>query len=338
MRATHLGRARYLARQHGLAISLRLAARAVAKVVRHHETPPPPEAIRAVRARFAELLARDWDNAARGLYPLALLSEFPIDAREALGALPYALADLPRTVARIKRRDFNDLPGDIDRSRYPEYYLRNFHWQTDGWLSDRSARVYDFAVDVLFGGAADAMRRMALPAVVDGVAGIAAPRILDVACGTGRFLATLRRALPEARLYGVDLSPAYVARARARLPDVALLVENAESMPFADGTFDAVTCVFLLHELPRDVRRRVLGEIRRVLRPGGVVSICDSAQLADSPELAFFLHAFHRTYHEPYYKGYIGDPLEAQLADAGFAAVAAQPWFVSKVASGRRPA
>jgi ubiquinone/menaquinone biosynthesis C-methylase UbiE len=338
MHAASLARTRYLARQHGLALSLRLAARALAAVVRVRAEPPPPGAVRALRARFAELLARDWDNAARGLYPRRLLEESPIGARELVATLPLALADLPRTLARVRRRDFNDLPGGVDRERYPAYYLRNFHWQTDGWLSDRSARLYDFSVDVLFGGATDAMRRMALPALVDALRGVAAPRILDVACGTGRFLGTLRATLPEARLYGLDLSPAYVARARGRLPDVALLVENAEALPFADATFDAVSCVFLLHELPRDVRRRVVAEMFRVLRPGGVLSLCDSAQLHDSPELAFFLHAFHRTYHEPYYKGYLADPLEALLAGAGFAAVSAQPWFVAKVASGRRPA
>lgn len=337
MASATIARTRYLARQHGIALSLRLAFRALASIVRVREEPPPPGAIRAVRSRFAELLAADWDNAARGVYPRALLEEFPIHARDALGALPLAIADLPRTLARIRRGDFNDLPDDIDRDRYPAYYLRNFHWQTDGWLSDRSAKLYDFSVDVLFGGATDAMRRMALPAIVDGVRDASAPRVLDVACGTGRFLGTLAAALPDARLYGVDLSPAYVARARARRPDVALLVENAEALPFADGTFDAVSCVFLLHELPRDVRRRVLAEILRVLRPGGVISVCDSAQLHDSPELACFLHAFHRTYHEPYYKGYISDPLEAQLAEVGFAEVTARPWFVSKVASGKKP-
>jgi ubiquinone/menaquinone biosynthesis C-methylase UbiE len=306
MRSQAIARTRYLARQHGIAISLRLAFRALASIVRVREEPPPPGAIRAVRARFAELLAADWDNAARGVYPRALLDEFPIAARDVVAALPLAITDLPRTLARIRRGDFNDLPEDVDRDRYPAYYLRNFHWQTDGWLSDRSAKLYDFSVDVLFGGATDAMRRMALPAVVDGVRGASAPRVLDVACGTGRFLGTLAATLPGARLYGVDLSPAYVARARARRPDVALLVENAESLPFAGGTFDAVTCVFLLHELPRDVRRRVLGEILRVLRPGGVLSVCDSAQLDDSADLAFFLHAFHRTYHVVRLEGRVG--------------------------------
>src|SRR5439155_91144 len=81
-------------------------------------------------------------------------------------------------------------------------------------------------------------------------------KLLDVACGTGHFLRMLGAALPGARLFGVDLSPHYLARARETLPrevDVSLVCENAESLPFPDGHFDVATNVFLLHELPPEV-------------------------------------------------------------------------------------
>ena len=84
------------------------------------------------------------------------------------------------------------------------------------------------------------------------------------------------------------------------------------------------------------MRRRVLAEIHRVLVPGGVAVLCDSAQLHDSPELAFFLESFPRNYHEPYYKSYLRDPLEEQLRATGFTDVAAGSFFVSKIASGRK--
>ena len=45
---------------------------------------------------------------------------------------------------------------------YPTYYLQNFHFQTGGWLTEESAKLYDTQVEILFGGAADAMRRIAL--------------------------------------------------------------------------------------------------------------------------------------------------------------------------------
>ena len=337
----HVQRARYLARQHGLALGLGMMARMFRTVGLGRKAQPPPAALAELERRFHALLARDWANAEEGLYPRRLLFHFPV--KEYARALPLALADLPRVVQRVRRKDHDDLPRDIDRSRYPAYYLRNFHWQTDGWLSDRSAQLYDFGVDMLFGGATDAMRRMALPPVVRALADHPSPAVLDVACGTGRFMVQLASALPRARRYGVDLSPFYAARARAQLSaahvrDASVLSENAETLPFRDASFDAVTCVFLFHELPRDARRRVLAEIRRVLKPGGVVSICDSAQLSESASIEYFLDAFADTYHEPYYKGYVRDSLEAALGEHGFADVHGEAHLVSKVVWARAAA
>jgi ubiquinone/menaquinone biosynthesis C-methylase UbiE len=332
-----LAKTRFLAQQHGMALGLGLVTRALHTVLRRRRPGPSAADLAALRRRFDDLLARDWSCAERGIYPKELL--FRVHMREHLRALPAVAADLPRVLRRIRRRQTDDLPAGIDRSRYPDYYLRNFHWQTDGWLSERSARMYDVGVDILFGGATDVMRRMALPPVVEAVRGQRRARILDVACGTGRFLEMLRAALPEAQLHGVDLSPFYVARARRRrIGDVTLGVENAEALPFRDDWFDAVTIVFLFHELPRDARRRVLAEARRVLKPGGVVSVLDSAQLSDAGELRFFLEAFHRMYHEPYYKGYLGDDLEGALIDVGLAARAVEPCFVAKLVVGQKPA
>ena len=77
----------------------------------------------------------------------------------ARAALPAAAAPLPAPTAggsSATCRAFSgaaspssttDLPAHVDRSRYPRYYLRTFHWQTDGWLSERSARLYDPSVE-----------------------------------------------------------------------------------------------------------------------------------------------------------------------------------------------
>src|SRR5207237_990496 len=110
-----------------------------------------------------------------------------------------------------------------------------------------------------------AMRRRVMPPVVRfaraaGASGAQPIRVLDVGCGTGHFLRMLGAALPsEARLFGLDLSPHYIAKARELLPrdlDVSLVCDNAEKMPFLDASFDAATSVFLLHELPGEVRAR----------------------------------------------------------------------------------
>src|SRR5262249_48856277 len=154
--------------------------------------------------------------------------------------------------------------------------------------------------EVAFAFTADVLRRMAIPPLVRALRGAPAPELLDVACGTGRFLAQLARALPNARIHGVDLSPYYVAEARrvlARVPGVALGAANAEALPFPDARFDAASSIFLFHELPRDARRNVVREVFRVLRPGARFVVCDSAQ-ADSTDLTPFIEDFSKHYHE----------------------------------------
>merc|ERR1712078_578396 len=113
-------------------------------------------------------------------------------------------------------------------------------------------------------------------------------RILDIATGTGRTLQQVRSAFPHAELIGTDLSEAYLRQANRWLntgnsPLVQLIRANGEELPLSSGCLQAVTCVFLLHELPADARQNVIQEAWRVLEPGGVFILADSVQLADSP-------------------------------------------------------
>jgi ubiquinone/menaquinone biosynthesis C-methylase UbiE len=299
---------------------------------------PDRAALRDLRRSLDDLLAADLANVDAGHYPRELLHDIPYG--EYLRALPELLLDQPRIYRRARDRRHDELPPEARPEHYPPYYRRTFHWQTDGWLSHRSARLYDLSVELLFGGVADVMRRMTLPPLLAGLRDLPHPRVLDVACGTGRFLDALRRCVPGAHLSGVDLSPFYVAHARARLggaPHVALSVQNAESLSFADASFDAASSVFLFHELPRDVRRTVAREALRVLRPGARLVVCDAAQQRDAGERRFFLDSFPSLYHEPYFKSYLRDDLERMLAEVGFEVESSQVHFLVKVVSARRP-
>ena len=331
-----IDRLRYRAQHYGLTLSLAIPGRLWSLLVSPQQQRVDAVLLGVLQRRYDALLERDLDNAARGYYPRALLYQFPLLGY--LRELPEALVDLPRFLWRRYRGRHDDLPRGIDRRRYPRYYLRTFHWQTDGWLSERSARLYDASVEFLFGGTADVMRRMAIPPVVDAVRGQARPRVLDLACGTGRFLLQLHHALPHAQLYGVDMSGPYLQRAGELLAGTgtSLITDNAEALPLADEQFDAVTSVFLFHELPADARRRVMREAWRVLVPGGRCVVCDSAQLADSAELESVLQRFPAVYHEPYFKGYLRDDLAGVMAECGFDVEHSAPHLVSKVVVGRK--
>ena len=102
------------------------------------------------------------------------------------------------------------------------------------------------------------------------------PHILDLGCGTGRLLHRLATQFPTLQGTGLDLSEEMLRQAEQRNQHGVRLVYrqgNAESMPFADGEFDAVfnTISFLHYPNPQ----QVFSEVRRVLRPGGRFYLVD---------------------------------------------------------------
>jgi ubiquinone/menaquinone biosynthesis C-methylase UbiE len=302
---------------------------------------PDGESLKALHQRLLQLFERDLENAQRGLYPRKLLFSVPVStyARQ----LPVLVADLPRTIWRRRQAAYRDLPDEVDAKSYPAYFRRTFHWQTDGYLSRRSARLYDVGVEFLFAGTADVMRRQVIPPITEhlrATGGARGKRLLDVACGTGRTLAHLAETHPELKLFGLDLSPYYIQEARETLSDIAdvsLVADNAEDMPFSDGLFDVVTSTYLFHELPKNARRNVIAELYRVLKPGGLLVIEDSGQYAEASELRFFLEQFPVDFHEPFYRDYLKDDLAIPLADAGFELTSVSPCFVAKVVVARKP-
>ena len=304
----------------------------------------PPEMLGSLRQSMDALLELDWKEAQEHLYSTSLLFDAPW--LDWVTRYPLVWLDLPAIWQRRSRRDVRDLPNDINPKAYPDYYLQNFHHQTDGYLSDRSAELYDLQVEILFNGTADAMRRRVIAPLLKGLQSTpsqaAHPRILDVATGTGRTLRQLRGALPNAQLVGLDLSTAYLRQANRWLSELPgelpqLVQGNGEALPFANSSMQAVTCVFLLHELPGEARQQVLNEAWRVLEPGGVLVLADSVQLQDSPEFSPVMENFRRVFHEPYYRDYISDDINQRLSNAGFEELSASSYFMTRVWSGRKP-
>ncbi|MGE0789906.1 MAG: class I SAM-dependent methyltransferase [Sandaracinaceae bacterium] len=331
----------YGAQQLGMLVPATLTQRFVRMVGGAKRPAPDPRDVRKLHAQLRALFERDLANVESGDYPRQLLFSLPVGSY--VRALPSLVMDLPRSIRRRRTEDWREIPEGTDRGRYPAYFRRTFHWQTDGYLSRRSARIYDVGVEFLFAGTADVMRRQVIPPISRYLrehGGAHGKRALDVACGTGRSLVQLHAAHPDLRLYGLDLSPYYAQEARENLrdvPDVSIVAENAESMPFADGLFDVVTSVYLFHELPRAARRKVVREMKRVLRPGGLLVLEDSAQYAEAGELAVFLERFPEDFHEPFYRDYLADDLAAILEEEGFELERVERAFVAKVVAARTP-
>ena len=323
------------------AAAVRTAYIAYSRLLLRWTERPEPAALASLKRRLTQLFEDDWQDAHDGLTPLQALPW-----REYAQAFPRLLADLPRTRSRIARHEHEDLPEGAAVERYPRYYARNFHYQTEGYLGHTSAALYDLQVELLFGGTADVMRRRLVPPVVrfaraQGASAQKPLRLLDVACGTGHLLRMLGAALGnEVKLFGLDLSPHYIARAREVLPrdlDVSLICDDAEKLPFLDRSFDAVTNVYLLHEVPAEVRQRVLREMARVLRPGGLLVVADSLQLADAPELRRELLAFPARFHEPYYLSYLRDDLKTATSETGLSVTAEKQAFLTKILTAHKP-
>ncbi len=274
--------------------------------------------------------------------------------REDLLTLPSMLASAPFDLLRIRRK-FRDgtvrLPvTPPDDFPYPSYYLNDFHNQKNGNLSLQAALTYEWQISVLFLGCNRLMRQ----AVIDPIPVGDQLQILDVACGTAAWI-------PQARLQGrghaitaVDLSPTYLryARLAQRLgfrDNTRFLQMNAESLcPPGESAeawsnrYDIVTCIWLLHELPRPAIERSLAELARVLKPGGQLLLLDSLQRQDLPEARRergerVYRFFARYFNEPYYLAYQSLDVPALLQENGLVVKRIEPWFRSKLWVAQKP-
>lgn len=307
--------------------------------------PLSPEILEKLQVKLKKLEEQDWQDAQQGVYPSSLLFDNPWS--DFFRYYPELWLDMFKIWSRLQKKEYQRFDQSIDQDGYPNYYLQNFHYQTDGYLSDMSANLYDLQVEILFNGAADAMRRRILAPLKQGLQAFShlppqQLKVLDIACGTGRSLRMIRGALPKAALFGTDLSPAYLRKANQLLSEIPgelpqLLQANAEKLPYLDNHFQGLTSVFLFHELPASARQEVINEAFRVLQPGGVFIICDSMQVIDSPDFQTMMNNFPAIFHEPYYRHYTTDNLEERLTTAGFTKIEVTNHFVSKYWTAYKP-
>jgi ubiquinone/menaquinone biosynthesis C-methylase UbiE len=98
--------------------------------------------------------------------------------------------------------------------------------------------------------------------------------VLDIGCGTGTSLRLYHDA--GCRTFGIDRSPSMLVIARNKLDRRAdLRLGDASQMPYPDGVFDLVVAMFILHEMPGEIRPLVVSETVRILKPEGRILLID---------------------------------------------------------------
>ena len=148
-------------------------------------------------------------------------------------------------------------------------------------------------------------------------------RWLDVGCGTGAFSELVLRRCAPAALAGIDPSPEQVDYVGKLLPGHRFEVADATAMPFDDNTFDVVASALVLHFIPD--RAKAFAEMKRVLRPGGVVAgyTWKRTQTTDFAAYAPALHGAERVggaaLRSPVVPEGSVDGMRAALEAAGFA-------------------
>jgi ubiquinone/menaquinone biosynthesis C-methylase UbiE len=327
-----------------------LAVRRLSEEVRRQEkqksmpralTHAPVPDRRRLYADMARLLQQDLANVEAGIYPLP--DDHDGSPLTLLRRSRLFFEDLPEIHRRRESNAHDEVLREGENGKRPRYYLQNFHFQSGGWMTDDSAERYDTQVEVLFSGTGNAMRRQALPQLHEVFSGRDQRklRLLDIGCGTGRFLDFVKQAWPRLPALGLDLSEPYINHAKRHLQrwsKMNFAVGNAETLPLPDASEDAVTGIFLFHELPPKVRRIVFRECARVLKPGGRFVLVDSLQRGDRPDYEGLLELFPQNYHEPYYESYSTENFGALAANCGLVHIRDVNTFVSKVMVFDKPA
>jgi ubiquinone/menaquinone biosynthesis C-methylase UbiE len=136
----------------------------------------------------------------------------------------------------------------------------------------RHGHGYDLFGSVFFGGRRNAVFTglAARSGIQDG------DRVLDIGCGTGYLTHRLAKVAPGSTVLGMDPSDSMLTRARHLAPPNCTFTSGiAEHLPTPDESFDVVTSSLMIHHLPDNLRPTAIGEMFRVLRPGGSVLVAD---------------------------------------------------------------
>lgn len=239
------------------------------------------------------------------------------------------LKDLKIFLIRKNNQESHDLKGITFKQNDPEYFKRNYHYQTDGYFSFDSAKRYDHQVELLFLGSAHIMRKVAYSTLAATLKG--GFEVLEFGAGSGTSGHQFKQVFPEASLDLLDPSTTYLDYARTTYPQSfnAFIPEFMENFR-PNKKYDCIFSCFIMHEIPVKYWDSVTVAIKEALKKGGHLLIIDSQQNCDKIEHQFALDQFAEDYFEPYFQEFRETSLEEYFTQKGFKLISKTEVLFSK--------
>lgn len=301
--------------------------RLIARVCGWPFTPPPKlskEQKLTINTAFKGLLTR-WKLVIKK-FPRSNKLSSPIAH---LNRYRLILTDLRNFLERKKLKDSTDLKGITFNTDCPEYFKRNYHYQTDGYFSFDSAMRYDHQIELLFLGTGHIMRKVAYAELANILKG--SEDVLEFGAGSGTSGHQFKQIFPGIVLDILEPSSAYLDFARRTYPQtfnecIPVFMENFKSLK----KYDCIFSCFVMHEIPVAFWDLVVQRIKESLKPNGHLFIIDSQQNCDSPAHQFALDQFAEDFYEPYFQEYRENSLEEYFLQKGFKLIVKSEVLFSK--------
>jgi len=185
--------------------------------------------------------------------------------------------------------------------------------QTAGVTLDHAAPVYDLLAPIMTLGLERRFHRI----VIDRLDLRGNEQVLDIGCGTGTLTHDIASALSNKSAScctGLDAAEKMIAVAKrkaAKIPNIHFDAAIAEQLPYPDATFDSAVSTFFFHHIHFELKKKVLTETARVLKPGGKFIIVD----VDVPTTRFG-NLCARSSHWLFQQNEIAENIEGKLREA----------------------
>ncbi len=185
--------------------------------------------------------------------------------------------------------------------------------QTEGVTLDHAAPVYDRLAPIMTLGLERRFHRI----VIEHLALRGEEQVLDIGCGTGTLTRDIADALSNksrSLCIGLDAAEEMIKIARlksSRVPNIQFDAAIAEELPYPSGKFDAAVSTFFFHHVHFELKKKVLAEAARVLKPGGRLIVVD----VDVPT-TWFGSLCARSGHWLFQQNEIAENIEGKLRDA----------------------